>query len=112
MRDRIQQKMKDCASEWVAMKRNQDLIKEQRGDGPLKGYNLSPLKPLPDFHDFFFDKFEAEFAVFDKHARRFVFHIIYTNLEHWESSGLCCWKKYRMSLTTEGEAVFTKPSEE
>lgn len=106
MRERIQQKMKDCASEWVTLKRTQDLIKQGRGDQPIKGYNLDPLKPLATFHEFFFDRFENEFAVYDKHTRRYVFHMIYTNIEFWESSGLCYWEKYRLSLTPEGEALF------
>lgn len=106
MRENILQKMKDCASEWVALKNTQDLIKQERGDKPMTGYNLNPIKPLADFHDFFFDKFEKEFAVFDKHTRRYVFHNIYTTIEYWEASGLCAWNKFRLILSDEGMAVF------
>lgn len=111
MRERILQKMKDCAAEWAAQKRNHDLVKLERGDKPMKGYNLSPLTPLPDFHDYFFDKFEKEFSVFDKHTRRYVFHNIYTNIEFWEASGLCCWDTFRLHLTEEGLAAFVAKAE-
>lgn len=106
MRDKVLHKMKACATEWVCMKKKQDVIKSQRGDAPIKGYNLHPLTPHADFHDHFFNKFEEEFSAFDKHTRRFLFHMVYTNLEFWESGGLCSWAKYRLLLTPEGETVF------
>lgn len=111
MREMVIQKMKECAAEWVTLKRNQDLIKQERGDQPIKGYNLDPLKPLAPFHVFFFERFDKEFAVFDKHTRRYMFRLIYATVESWENSGLCFWEKYRLSLTPEGEASFGAKAE-
>ena len=103
MRDRMLRKMKDCAAEWIEMKRTQAGMKKKRDEQTMQGYNLNPMKPLPGFHDFFFGKFEEEYAAFDKHTRRFLFHLLYTNLETWEAEGLCAWETYRLVLTPEGE---------
>ena len=106
MRDLVRLKMKEFAKEWLKDRDEHYGVKNQHEQSALDSFEDNLMNVIPDFHEFFFSRFEKEFSPYNQYTRQFLFLMLYMCLDEWCSQGLSTWERFRLELTEGGEARF------